>query len=125
MTAMNTTRTVFAGLAVAGLLSLPTPATADQAAPADVRAWTKTVCRDDGKTRVRVRVKIAADELIAYSWRVGRSDAQDVDVLLDGPTTTTLFAFTLAPGGKARVEVGQGPYWDAAYLVEAVRARRC
>lgn len=98
------------------------PANAEQSTPTLEKVRIKTVCRDDGNTRVRVRVTVSGDPLVDYSYRIGNGDARVGDVLLEGDGTWTLVAFTIPARSQAVVSVSDG---NTGIDDKVVQARRC
>lgn len=108
-------------LPLAGLTVSPAHAAGDEGTLKKVAI--KTVCRDDGKTRVRVRVTVTGDPLVDYTWQIGNGDAHIGDVLLEGDDgTSTLVAFTMPADAQATVSVSDG---SSGIDGKVVRARRC
>ena len=107
-------------LPLAGLTVSPAHAAGDEGTLKKVAI--KTVCRDDGKTRVRVRVTVTGDPLVDYTWQIGNGDAHIGDVLLEGDDgASTLVAFTMPAGSRASVTVTH----EENGLDKVMRARRC
>lgn len=108
---MRTLMTTLAAIATSAAL-LATLAPAGAATKADERekltASATSVCREDGTTRVRVRVKNDSEKLIrtvAYSWQKTGRDQRLATTSVDAPEAKRVLAITIPDGGSVKIAV--------------------